>query len=383
MDEKTLFDQFHEALDVEPRPGAYERMRYAFTSHPDARARASAPGHQPVARNLTWLMGAAAVLLAIAIVAGLMVVRLMNSHPLPVVPGPRSQLCVSGPTGPSDRFATVHGYITYSDRSEIWAVDPDRPANRISIGPSNGRTPIAWSRDGSRLLLRTAGTNNFNGDLCVMNADGSQTRLTSDGLTSEGSFSRNAATVVFARQDDGLYLVDAKGGTPMQIAKKYGSWNLESPAWSPDDSRIAYLVYYEFDPKGPSYQIWTVRPDGTDPRQVVDLGSCERGGCTGGLVWSPDGSMLAFDSARGPAPTYPTSSLRPLAIYVVHADGSELHRINDDGSWPSWSPDGSRIAFTRGPDLFTMASDGRDVRQVDGVAVAPPYGWAWNPVAGR
>ena len=36
MEEKNLFDQFHEALDVEPRPGAYERMRYAFMSHPDA-----------------------------------------------------------------------------------------------------------------------------------------------------------------------------------------------------------------------------------------------------------------------------------------------------------------------------------------------------------
>jgi hypothetical protein len=36
MEEKNLFDQFHEALDVEPRPGAYERMRYAFTSHRDA-----------------------------------------------------------------------------------------------------------------------------------------------------------------------------------------------------------------------------------------------------------------------------------------------------------------------------------------------------------
>lgn len=39
MDERTLFDQFHEALEMEPRPGAYERMRYAFTSHPAASRR--------------------------------------------------------------------------------------------------------------------------------------------------------------------------------------------------------------------------------------------------------------------------------------------------------------------------------------------------------
>lgn len=34
MDERILFDQFHEALDMEPRPGAYERMRIAMTNHP-------------------------------------------------------------------------------------------------------------------------------------------------------------------------------------------------------------------------------------------------------------------------------------------------------------------------------------------------------------
>jgi len=36
MDERILFDQFHEALDVEPRPGAYERMRFAMTNQPVA-----------------------------------------------------------------------------------------------------------------------------------------------------------------------------------------------------------------------------------------------------------------------------------------------------------------------------------------------------------
>ena len=31
MDEQILFDRFHEALETEPRPGAYERMRLAIT----------------------------------------------------------------------------------------------------------------------------------------------------------------------------------------------------------------------------------------------------------------------------------------------------------------------------------------------------------------
>jgi hypothetical protein len=34
MDEQILFDRFHEALDMEPRPGAFERMRFAMTNRP-------------------------------------------------------------------------------------------------------------------------------------------------------------------------------------------------------------------------------------------------------------------------------------------------------------------------------------------------------------
>ena len=59
--------------------------------------------------------------------------------------GPSPQLCVSGPMHASDRFASVHGYITYTYASEIWAVDPNHPANRISLGPSHYLTPIVWS----------------------------------------------------------------------------------------------------------------------------------------------------------------------------------------------------------------------------------------------
>jgi len=115
-------DAFEREQSAFPPPAA---VRAQVIAAVNAHARGSAAGRQPVARNLTWLMGVAAVLLAIAIVAGLMAGRLINSHSIPVKPGPGSQLCVSGPTGPSNRFAAVHGYITYSDGSEIWAVDPN------------------------------------------------------------------------------------------------------------------------------------------------------------------------------------------------------------------------------------------------------------------
>jgi Tol biopolymer transport system component len=334
-----------------------------------------------------------AVLLTLSIVAGLLTVQCSNQPATFTGARPEPQLCVSGETQPTDRFALAHGCITYNDGAEIRAVDPNHPSNRISLGPSSGLTSMAWSRDGSHLLvIEETNAGLAHKDLYVMNADGSQTRLTSDGDTTGGSFSPDGTMVAFSRWNDGLYVVDAKGGSPQLVAKSYMAWWLDSPAWSPDGSRIAYTVYLEGGPEGLTYEIWTVKPDGTDPRLLIDLGECGGGGCSGALAWSPDGSMLAFESMRD------DPSTRTRAVYVVRADGTGLHRINKDGAEPSWSPDGSRIVFIRyqmpghlgrwGGELFTVAPDGTDVTLVvegavvvyqrDGVA--RPSGLAWNPV---
>jgi Tol biopolymer transport system component len=339
--------------------------------------------------------------LALSLVTGLLTVACGSQPATPTAAQPSTpaatpppQVCASGPTQPSNRFAAVHGYITYADATDIWAADPNHPEKRISLGPSHGLaspayaqdgsrapmhglSPIAWSRDGSRLLLkelRDAGSAGVEQDLCVMHADGSQKPLTSDGRSGEGSFSPDGTKVVFVGADAGLYVVDAEGGTPLLIARSYMAWWLGSPAWSPDGSRIAYTVYQEGGPEGFTFQIWTVNPDGTDPRRLVDLGECGGGDCSGGLAWSPDGSMLAFHSMRD------NLKGRTWGIYVVHADGSGMHRIKNLGYQPIWSPDGSRIAYTQGPDVFTMASDGSDDNLVEDLLVVPYMGWAWNPV---
>ena len=65
MDDRILFDRFHEALEAEPRPGAYERMRFAMADHPIALKRR--PVHPMRWSRMGLRMAAALTAAAIAI----------------------------------------------------------------------------------------------------------------------------------------------------------------------------------------------------------------------------------------------------------------------------------------------------------------------------
>ena len=79
-------------------------------------------------------------------------------------------------------------------------------------------------------------------------------------------------------------------------------------------------------------------------------------------AWSPDGSRIAFVSDRD----------GNREIYVMYANGSRPTRLTNapaSDSRPAWSPDGSQIAFTSFRDastaaVFVMNADGSGVRRL-------------------
>jgi Tol biopolymer transport system component len=244
----------------------------------------------------------------------------------------------------------LRGRIIYrSGETTLVAVDPADPGNTSTLVLDESMDLVAWSPDGSRLLVKKKSRCGWFGVLFVVEADGSEMRL---GCSGGGSFSPSGSRIVYQRGVEGLHVIGVDGENRRRLVRGTieTGW-VGDPKWSPNGSRIAFGVYYEGELRHLlRYGIDIVRRDGSHRREVVRFG-----GLRGGVTWSPSGSRLVFPAKVGNAPR----------IFTVRADGSGLRKVTD-GAAPAWSPDGSRIAFVREGELFTMAADGTDVQQVRG-----------------
>ncbi|HEX6332919.1 MAG TPA: hypothetical protein VFZ78_01765, partial [Flavisolibacter sp.] len=93
-------------------------------------------------------------------------------------------------------------------------------------------------------------------------------------------------------------------------------------------------------------------------------------------TWSPDGSKIAFQSNLGaPALT---------DVFVMNADGSGIQRLTTANAFdqmPAWSPDGTRIAFMSArdgnPEVYVMNADGTSqVRLTNTTAIDARPSWS-------
>ncbi len=96
------------------------------------------------------------------------------------------------------------------------------------------------------------------------------------------------------------------------------------PRWSPDGSQVAFVM---------GGQIWRIGADGIGAHQVTHLANAPYG-----PSWSPDESKLVYVSRNLD---------RVPQLWLVNADGTDEHLVGDGvtGGFPSFSPDGARIAY--------------------------------------
>ena len=159
-----------------------------------------------------------------------------------------------------------------------------------------------------------------------------------------------------------LTIADADGTDAAAVLRLTGV-SLNQPAWSPDGTMIALSVLSFEGGTGYEHQrrhIYLVNADGTGATKVTE-GTVEDGFPT----WSPDGTQIAFHRT-----TWQDRSVSPPVgndryIVTMDPDGTNQTELHKGGGWespPAWSPDGTQLAIRTAGLLGLMNPDGTGLR---------------------
>jgi dipeptidyl aminopeptidase/acylaminoacyl peptidase len=186
-----------------------------------------------------------------------------------------------------------------------------------------------------------------------------------------------------------LYVMPADGGEALRLTDRVHG--VESPVWSPDGARLCFVakvgggpepedeaerlrskparvittLKYKWNGEGFVYDrrphLFVVAADGGTPRQLTEGDFVDEH-----PVWSPDGRLLAFTSARHAEREFDQAA----DVWVVPAEGGEPRRVTATAgpvSHPVFAPDGHALAYlghpyptdvSRNMRLYTIPLDG-------------------------
>ena len=150
-----------------------------------------------------------------------------------------------------------------------------------------------------------------------------------------------------------LYLLDPNDGSMQRVTN--GEGNDQMPDFSRDGQRILFTRYLS----GQAPYLVVLEPE-TGRETVLATTGFDR------AVWSPDGTKIAFT--------------RNGRLYTMAADGTtEIPLTAPIGaSGPYWSPDGTRIAFSINNAVMVINADGSGMHQVSKASHLRTAG-PWSP----
>ena len=247
-------------------------------------------------------------------------------------PTPAAQVM---PTRPSPTVAVGQGRIVYSifdgvrQRHSLYVLD-------LLLGVPNllrenaSQPAVAPGRN--RLAFRDDDPAHLGLDILDLRTN-EQIELTTHSEDSTPVWSPDAGQIVFASDKEGdrkwrIYVI-----SPAEVRGEGQQWALgQMPAWSPGGLDSSQIAFRGCDQRGDNCGLWTMEPGGFHQAPLTTDASDTS------PSWSPDGSQVAFISSRA----------GNWEVYILDLATQQVRRMTNHPATdvaPAWSPDGKRLAF--------------------------------------
>ena len=251
------------------------------------------------------------------------------------------------------------GYLAKGGPNQGLASTGGRPAVKGSM-----RSPV-WSPDGRKVIYQKVDFAPRPQNMPLYSWDRSTEYRYTDVFP---QLSRDGKLVVTEKDaDSSIVILDPDGSNKERVFHAAGKGLAFAPSWSPDGQWIAFGFGNFFgDRHKTRAKIMMVRRDGTGAQDL-----------TGD---TPHSGFPSF-SADGKSIVYRVWGEKDYGLRILNLEDRSVKVLTTEpDNLPGWSPDGSRIVFTRRQadgnyDVFTIRPDGSDLRRltsspaVDGHAV--------------
>jgi Tol biopolymer transport system component len=379
MADETLRRNLDSAFD--PGPGFPDRLLLSRTMaalQADVKTRRVAPRTRFIPLHNPRVLAIVAALLAVAIVVTIAFGIRANHSTMPI-PGKHGRVITRYHNG-QIVLGNANPLIT---NGRLDSINPVTGSRRtiLDLHADVTLTDAAYSQDGTKLAyIRGSGVGFGEPTIWILNIATGHTQLLTTcrapgcGTLSHLAWSPDGSRLAFV---DGtglggvqLYLIDADGGRLTQLTQFHVDEHPTHPTWSPDGTSIAFSLDHGF---GTPRSVDVISTDGSGLAVLLPNVQQHPGGWDLAPAWAPDGSRIAYVLFTG---YYELWLMDPDGSHRTRIFVSPNNCCMLSSGGPAWSPDATKIAVGAG-DLWVMNSDGSDPSDLKTYGTDGP---TWQPV---